>query len=110
MSLSGPADISVTYNADTFSFNICQGARSFRVSEGYLGRILFAFSRPDEIDPNCTLFKTFRVTVDGEYLILSSSSSGQEVRELLKLSHSAAKRWSDQVTCVYGEVINSYSW
>lgn len=80
----------------------------FYVCEGYFQLILDAFKNPKNLEEDCSLFETFRVTAEARSLILERSNQGEN-EVLIKLSHRAAKALVSRVNCVYGNVMRTYS-
>ena len=100
--------VEIRHNKDDFTFEIKQdGYPAFDICEGDLGYLVDVFINPTSIDPQLSLFETFRVTVHQRSLILERSSRG-ESQTLLKLSKSAASKWAERVTCAFGTIFNSY--
>lgn len=101
--------VNITHSKDNFLFTIQQdGLPLFQVCEGYMVLLVDAFADLTTVDPQSSLFETFRVTVEGDSVILKHSLRGAETR-LLSLSNSSATKWAEGVMSVFGPVITSYS-
>lgn len=99
----------IKHDKEDFTFYVKQDDfPEFAVCEGNMQYLVDAYTNPEKIDPNYSLFLTFRVTEKGKYLILERSSRGQD-ETLMKLTPKAAKKWALTIEKVHGKLLRSYA-